>query len=131
MCWIDGFLADSEVVNHSSFSSKRQSGVVGSAPQVATPLELERRHRSADPQKSVCFSVVVSVNDVTFTFGFVRHRVTLEILRRRTHRQVSQGAAEDINGDGQSQPFLPPADPVAGVDWDLNYLHPEENVTSG
>jgi hypothetical protein len=70
--------------------------------------------------------VVVAVNDVAFTFGFVRHPVTLEILRRRTHGQVSQGAAEDINGDGESQPFLPPADPVAGGDWDLNYLHAKE-----
>jgi hypothetical protein len=85
----------------------------------------------ADPQKSVSFSAVGSVNDSIFTFGFVRHRVTLEILRRRTHSQVSQGAAEDINDDGESQPFLPPADRVAGVDWDLNYLRAKENVTSG
>jgi len=47
------------------------------------------------------------------------------------HGQVALGAAEDINVVGHRQPFLPPADRVAGLDWDLNYLRLEENVTSG
>jgi hypothetical protein len=78
----------------------------------------------ADPQKSVKFSLVVSVNDVTFTFGS-------SFLRRRTHGQVAQGAAEDINVDGHRQPFLPRADRVGSVEWDLNYLRAKENVTCG
>jgi hypothetical protein len=43
----------------------------------------------------------------------------------------SQRAAEDINVDGNGQTILPVADLVAGVGCDLNYLHSEENVTSG
>ena len=39
-----------------------------------------------------------------------------------------QRAAEDINVDGDRQPFLPLYDPVDGVNWDLNYLHAKENV---
>jgi hypothetical protein len=106
---------------------------------VVSPLRVsdQRRIRSAsaigfaDPQKSFTFSVVVSVNDVTFTFGFVRRRVTLELLRRRTHGQVSQGAAEDINVVGDRQPFLPWRIAYPAVDWDLNYLRAKENVTCG
>jgi hypothetical protein len=45
--------------------------------------------------------------------------------------QVALGAAEDINVDGDRQPFLPPADRVASVEWDLNYLRAKENVTCG
>jgi hypothetical protein len=44
---------------------------------------------------------------------------------------VSQRAAEDINVDGNGQSILPPADRLAGVGRDLNYLQGEENVTSG
>jgi hypothetical protein len=60
-----------------------------------------------------------------------RRRVTPEVLRRRTHGQVSQGAAEDINVVGDRQPFLPPADLLASVGWDLNYLRAKQNVTCG
>jgi CheY-like chemotaxis protein len=40
----------------------------------------------------------------------------------------SQRAAEDINVDGNRQCYLPPADRLAGVGCDLNYLHSKEKV---
>jgi hypothetical protein len=43
----------------------------------------------------------------------------------------SQRAAEDINVDGNRHTYLAPADRVAGVGCDLNYLQLKEKVRFG
>ena len=61
----------------------------------------------------------------------MRHDVTREFFRRRLCEEGYLKRAEDINVDGDGQSILAPADRVASVGCDLNYLRGEENVTSG
>jgi hypothetical protein len=82
-----------------------------------------------------------SLEKLEILFGWVNERGKLHVWLRATGcltgefsdgeraAGISQRAGEDINDDGNGQPKLPPADRVAGVGWDLNYLQAEENVT--